>query len=155
MDLSKENGALAVEVLDLMFRATRHIQHEYEMKLESLSLPFQLSGPRLRLLLMVWRAEQIRMNELASKLGVKPRTVTELVDALEREGVLHRIPDPNDRRATLLHLTEDALNQITRVRAVQMQISDEILRNFSTEQRTELHALLSKFFEGIEFDVVY
>ncbi|GIO31028.1 MULTISPECIES: MarR family winged helix-turn-helix transcriptional regulator [Paenibacillus] len=155
MEFTKENGALAVEVLDLMFRATRHIQHEYEMKLESLSLPFQLSGPRLRLLLMVWRAEKIRMNELASKLGVKPRTVTELVDALERDGVLQRTPDPDDRRATLLHLTEDALNQITRVRMVQMQISDEILQNFTAEERTRLHALLSKFFEGMEFDFVY
>ncbi|MEC0239854.1 MarR family transcriptional regulator [Paenibacillus dokdonensis] len=155
MDLSKENGALAVEVLDLIFRATRYIQHEYEIKLESLSLPFQLSGPRLRLLLMVWRAEKIRMSELASKLGVKPRTVTELVDALERDGVIHRIPDPNDRRATLLHLTEEALNQINRVRSVQMQISDEILQKFSEEQRTQLHELLSAFFEGKEIDFVY
>ncbi|MGE6226503.1 MarR family winged helix-turn-helix transcriptional regulator [Paenibacillus chitinolyticus] len=155
MDLSKENAVLAVEVLDLLFRATRHIQQEYEIKLESLSLPFQLSGPRLRLLLMVWRAEKIRMNELASKLGVKPRTVTELVDALERDGVLHRTPDPNDRRATLLHLTEEALIQIPRVRSVQMQISDEILQKFSAEQRTQLHALLGKIFEGMEFDFVY
>ncbi|WP_223836608.1 MarR family transcriptional regulator [Paenibacillus oceani] len=41
------------------------------------------------------------MNELAAELGIKARTVTDFVDALEIDNLLVRVPDPTDHRATL------------------------------------------------------
>ncbi|WP_018885851.1 MarR family winged helix-turn-helix transcriptional regulator [Paenibacillus massiliensis] len=153
--MSTNHSNEAVEVVDLLIRANRYVQQEYQVQLESLKLPFQLSGARLRLLLRVWHAEKIRMTELASKLGVKPRTVTELVDALEREGLIFRMPDPKDRRAVILQLTNEAFDQVNRVRIVQKEISENLLQNFSEEQRTKLIELLSIFFEGKEFESIF
>ena len=142
----------ATEVIQLLLRATHYIQQEFEARLSSSGLPFQLSGSRIRLLLAVWGAETIRMNELAGKLGVKARTITEQVDALERDGLIRRIADPNDRRATLLQLTEEARCHVHRFKAHQSQISESLLQGFTAKQRADLSELLSAFFDGKESD---
>src|SRR6218665_2613948 len=46
-----------------------------------------------------------RPGALADALGVAPRSVTSKVDAAEADGLVRRLPDPSDRRATLVELT--------------------------------------------------
>ncbi len=67
-------------------------------KIADLDVPEKLSGARLRVLFAVKEAGSMRMGDLATQLGVAPRTVTDLVDGLEKEGLLTRRPDPTDRR---------------------------------------------------------
>jgi hypothetical protein len=59
-----------------------------------------LSLARTRALKALVGADRMRMNELSAALGVVPRTVTTLVDSLEKEGFVERAPDPHDRRVT-------------------------------------------------------
>jgi DNA-binding MarR family transcriptional regulator len=46
------------------------------------------------------------MSDISDELGVTRRNVTALVDALEEEGLVRRMPHPSDRRATIIELTE-------------------------------------------------
>jgi DNA-binding MarR family transcriptional regulator len=46
-----------------------------------------------------------QMHTLSEAVGVKPRTITDFVDALEDDGWVERNPDPDDRRATRVALT--------------------------------------------------
>jgi len=144
----------AAEVVQMLLRTTHYVQQQYESQLAALDLPFQLSGPRLRLLLTVWQAERIRMTELAAKLGIKPRTVTDFVDALERDGLLVRLPDPEDRRATLLQLAEEAKCHIEKVKAVQQSISECLLGRLPAEERSQLYELLARIADNPNFDFV-
>ena len=48
----------------------------------------------------------MRLSELSDRLHIAPRSATEVVDALEARGLVERRPDPSDRRATLVELTE-------------------------------------------------
>ena len=48
----------------------------------------------------------MRLSELSDHLHIAPRSATEVVDALETRGLVERRPDPGDRRATLVELTE-------------------------------------------------
>jgi DNA-binding MarR family transcriptional regulator len=47
-----------------------------------------------------------RLTELAERAQMTKPSMLELVDALERQGYVERIPDPTDRRAKLIRLTE-------------------------------------------------
>lgn len=139
---------VSIDIIHVLMRATHYIQREVESQLSSLQMPYQITGPRLRLLAVVSKAGQIRMNELASKLGIKARTVTDFVDALERENLLVRIPDPTDRRATLIQLTELAQTNISQVLAIQAEIAENLLGNFSKEQRQQFFDLLLLLIEN-------
>ena len=46
------------------------------------------------------------MSSLRDHLGVTARSVTALVDALEQDQLVRRVPHPHDRRATIIELTE-------------------------------------------------
>lgn len=58
---------------------------------------------------LLWELDQrgpSTQRALAQALGVSPRNVTGLVDALETTGFVRRVPHPQDRRATLVTFTE-------------------------------------------------
>lgn len=50
----------------------------------------------------------LRLTDLARGAGMAPQSIGELVDQLERMGYVERRPDPEDRRAKRVHLTEHA-----------------------------------------------
>lgn len=139
-----EEFPLASDIIQQLIRTTHHLQRVFEMRLAALDLPIRTSGPRLRLLLSVADSPKIRMSELASHLGIKARTVTDFVDALEQDGLLTRISDPLDRRATLLDLTSRAKEHIEKVRTLQSNMSEQLLSHFSVKQRSNLLALLQQ-----------
>ena len=63
------------------------------------------SVPRLRLLNAVHCRGPQKMADLADALAVTPRNVTALVDGLESDGLVRRVPHSTDRRVTLVELT--------------------------------------------------
>jgi DNA-binding MarR family transcriptional regulator len=63
------------------------------------------SIPRLRLLYSVHCHGPRKMADLADELTVTPRNVTALVDGLEADGLVRRVPHATDRRVTMVELT--------------------------------------------------
>jgi DNA-binding MarR family transcriptional regulator len=50
----------------------------------------------------------MRLTDLASGAGMSPQSIGELVDQLEHLGMVERRPDPTDRRAKRVYMTERA-----------------------------------------------
>lgn len=63
-----------------------------------------LTKPECRLLLGLGTPQ--RLGELANRIKVLPSSMTALADSLQKKGFATRLPDPADRRASLLHLTD-------------------------------------------------
>ena len=77
-------------------------------------------------------------------MKVNPSSISELISKLELEGYVKRTVDPDDKRATLITLTE-----VGRARAYEMQDENqEIFSNLfgalSTEEKEQLLALVEK-----------
>jgi DNA-binding MarR family transcriptional regulator len=142
----------ASEVVSTLIATSHRLRRLLNTRLSRQPGVVGLSGPRLRLLLAVEEAGRLRMGDLAEDLGVTARTITTLVDALEREGLLVRLPDPTDRRATLLALTERARAQFEQVRRIQMELGEELVAPLDQEQRRLLLYLLSRLNKGALVD---
>lgn len=89
----------------------RHEYHDVADRLHSLAIHLlrrlrrvdvesRLTGPRLSALSVLVFGGPMALNELAAAEQVRPPTMTRLVQALQREGFLRRIPDPIDGRVT-------------------------------------------------------
>ncbi len=59
----------------------------------------------LGVLLSLWEKDGLKANELGKRAGLEPSTMTGLLDRMERDRLLKREPDPNDRRASRILLT--------------------------------------------------
>jgi len=64
----------------------------------------------LGVLLSLWDKDGLKANELGKRAGLEPSTMTGLLDRMERDGLVKREPDPNDRRANRIHLTQEGVD---------------------------------------------
>ncbi len=86
-----------------------------------------------------------RLGSLAHAFGLDPSTITRQVQALEKAGLAVRSTDEADRRASILQLTEEGATVLRRTRAYRRARLEEILRDWSPEEREEFGRLLEKF----------
>ena len=84
----------------------------------------------------------MRPGALAEKLGIAPRSATEVVDALESRGLVERTADASDRRATLVVPTDAGRALMFAIRAQRMAESDELFARLDPADRAELTRIL-------------
>jgi len=131
----------AVQLADLLHGLTRRLRREQS---EGLA-PLGLTPAQARALRIIARSEDeepLRMTELADKLGIVPRSVTTVVDALEAAGLVARTQDPEDRRAILLQLTEAGTGMVEQIGRIRQEVAGEYFGAISPEQRAGLLGLL-------------
>jgi DNA-binding MarR family transcriptional regulator len=133
-----EAASLAMTVVDAIFK-TAYLMHRSAERL----VDSDVSGRRAHVLMVVGEMAPVRMGDLAAQLGVTARTITTMVDALERDALLARQPDPLDRRATLLALTPVGQARIGELTAIERQISEALLTALDETQREQLLELLN------------
>jgi DNA-binding MarR family transcriptional regulator len=92
----------------------------------------------------------IRLGALAGRLQVTPRSVTEVVDALESLDLVARSPDPADRRAVQVHLTDHGRQTARAIRSARRAQTESILDELSPEERAQLRATLLTLIEAAE-----
>ncbi|WP_171472532.1 MarR family winged helix-turn-helix transcriptional regulator [Frigoriglobus tundricola] len=104
-----------------------------------------MSFARMKLLGALHRAGPKIMSDLSEELGVTARNVTALVDALEEEKLVRRVPHSTDRRATLVELTT-AGERYGRQMASgsQMNAIAELFRGLMPDEQKQLLALVAK-----------
>ena len=81
-----------------------------------------ISPPRLSALSVVVYAGPISIGELATAEGVRPPTMTRLVDALERDGLVKRKQHPDDGRTVVVRATRKGVGTLTRGRARRVEV---------------------------------
>jgi len=65
-----------------------------------------LTGTQASVLATAARLGPVRITELAEIEGINPTMLSRIVGKLEDAGLLHRLPDPDDRRAALVEPTD-------------------------------------------------
>jgi DNA-binding MarR family transcriptional regulator len=100
-----------------------------------------LSMARTKVLLRL-REEPTRQNVLAAEFGLAPHSITDIVDALERQGLAERRPDPTDRRAKLVAITDAGQACLGVASAARERLMGQIFGVLSQEDRAALLRLL-------------
>ena len=99
------------------------------------------------LLLQLVEAPQrrLRMAELADRVLLSRSGLTRLVDRLEAEGLVRRVPSPDDARGTYTVLTDAGFDALRRAAPIHLDgIRRHWLAHFSDEELRQLRELLSR-----------
>ena len=91
-----------------------------------------------RLLFFVGRQPDCRQTELADFLEVSPVTVGRMIDRLEKQGVVQRVPDLADRRVYRIRLARAANPLVARMKKIAALSTARATRGFSPRQRAVL-----------------
>lgn len=101
----------AIEALSALRMAGRSLMLLQERWAEQ----HHLSSGRLGLMFRLMRCGDTALGDLAEGLDSTPRNITGLVDHLERDGLVERVPDPTDRRSVRARLTEKGRTTISAI----------------------------------------
>jgi len=93
---------------------------------------------------MLNRSGDLSLGDLASALDVSPRNITGLVDHLERDGLVVRSPDPEDRRATRASLSSLGKAKLAVIQKEMANVRETIVAGFTDEELKDLRHLCLK-----------
>jgi DNA-binding MarR family transcriptional regulator len=86
----------------------------------------------------------LSLGALAERLGFVKSNVTQLIDRMEAEGLVSRLPDPSDRRAVLAQVTEEGLRRYRAGMQTLQVVEQELLEEFTQQERVQLLDLLER-----------
>ncbi|MET9913253.1 MarR family transcriptional regulator [Streptomyces sp. NPDC006476] len=124
----------------ITYLSTRARQHERLMALAGVPL----DRAAVALLRQVADSEPLRPGELATRLGVEASHVTRTVQQLQKSGYVTRVPDPDDRRAQRIQLTDRGQQAIDRVRDAGARGMQFALSDWSPEELRQLATLFHR-----------
>ncbi|MGI5372917.1 MarR family winged helix-turn-helix transcriptional regulator [Streptomyces sp. CA-251387] len=124
----------------ITYLSTRARQHDRLMALAGVPL----DRAAVALLRQVADSESLRPGELANRLGVEASHVTRTVQQLQKSGYVTRVPDPQDRRAQRIELTEAGRQAIARIREAGARGMQLALADWTPEELRRLAGLFHR-----------
>lgn len=88
-----------------------------------------------------------RVSVLARQLGLDSTTVTRHLDELERRGLVARVPDDADKRASVVRLTPEAVARLDAAETERRRRLHGVLADWPPAERDTFARLLTRFAE--------
>lgn len=139
-----QRDPLTPELARVLARISRELRYRTRAARASIDVTHSES----ELLRLVKRRPGLRVHEAAVELGIASNSVSTMVKALTRAGLLERLSDPLDGRAACLHLTPQASQWLTQVGNAREDVIDRALASLDATDRaalTDAVAALSHF----------
>jgi DNA-binding MarR family transcriptional regulator len=99
-----------------------------------------------------WAGEPYRRKagELARRAELTSGAMTSRLDALEAEGLVRRLRDPDDRRSVLVELTEQGRKKHEQAMGIQAQKETMLAEALTGHEKEQLNALLRRVMITLE-----
>jgi DNA-binding MarR family transcriptional regulator len=111
--------------------------------------PWSLTFARYEVLVLLHFSRQgvLPLGKMGDRLMLHQASITNLVDRLEQQGLLKRVPHPTDRRTTLAELTPGG--RATVVAATKAVVAAQVgVAELSERDAKDLHRILRKLRAG-------
>jgi MarR family transcriptional regulator, negative regulator of the multidrug operon emrRAB len=118
---------------------------------ETMLSKHNLSQGRFLTLIVLSRSpdEMINPSILSEKVGVTRATMTGLLDGLERESLIERVFDTNDRRKIAVRLTSAGLQHLESMLPDYYRRIAGLMAQLHEDERQQLLVLLEKIKQGL------
>lgn len=111
---------------------------------------YPITSPQFIALQWLLDEGDLTIGELSHKISLAFSTTTDLVDRMEKNELVVRIRDQNDRRVVRIHVLEKGNIIIHEVIQKRQEYLGEVLTNFSDEETKTLNKLLAFLHEQMK-----
>ncbi len=102
-----------------------------------------------RILYVLWQNDEIPINELAKQTALVKSTLTTMLDRLEAEEHIIRVPSQDDRRTILIKLTEKNKALRKKYKRVSQEMTELFYQDFTTEEIDAFEAFLIRILKNL------
>ncbi|MFC7440787.1 MarR family winged helix-turn-helix transcriptional regulator [Laceyella putida] len=141
---------LSPETVNEIERLLREISVIVKRKGRDILNHFPITPPQFNALLWLSDEGDMTIGELSQKMFLACSTMTDLIDRMEKNGVVERVRDERDRRVVRIHLLEKGREIIDEVLQARRQYLAEILSHLSDEEALKMKKHLSVLHEEMK-----
>jgi MarR family transcriptional regulator, multiple antibiotic resistance protein MarR len=109
---------------------------------------FDISAPQFIVLASVANKEADSASGLCKSISYDPGAMTRMIDRLEQKGLVRRVPNAEDRRATNLEITTAGRALYPQLIAAKEAVAAQFLRGFSRDEVRLLESFLNRMLDN-------
>lgn len=125
-------------------RLLRHVAFIIKKRGRDILIDFGITSPQFNALLTLREHPKMTMGELCEKLFLACSTATDLIDRMEKNGLLERNRDTEDRRVIRLSTSEKGQQVINEVIVARRRYVASMLEKLTHEEADQLGMSLDK-----------
>lgn len=95
---------------------------------------FDITPPQFNALLILVNNGNLTIGELGERMYLACSTATDLIDRMERNGLVARVRDENDRRVIRLHVNEKGFEMVEAVMSARKKYLSGILEGLNADE---------------------
>ena len=99
---------------------------------------------------LVHQGDGISQAALAEKMNIRPQSLSEALSKMEERGWITRKPNPQDKRGTLVYLSDEGRAQEERLSEQRRRMADSLLSPLDEAEKVQLQQLLCKILDRDE-----
>ena len=112
-----------------------------------------LTPEQFLLIDLLWNNGPMSQQKMADSMQKDKNSITKLVDALEKKGLVERCKEPNDRRSNTLVLTKKAESMKSGAKEAGISMLDKVLDGISEEELKAFLDTLGKLTNNMSVQV--
>lgn len=137
------NNSKLEQVADIE-KDLRYISGIIKQKGREILNNYTITPPQFIALQWLFEEGDMTIGELSNKMYLAFSTTTDLVDRMEKNELVVRVKNPNDRRVVQIHLLDEGKRIIDEVIKKRQLYLQDVLVNFSDEEIVILKENLAK-----------
>ena len=108
-----------------------------------------ISSGQGRILFILWKNDNLTISEISQKTSLAKNTVSIVVDGMVQKGILERNINPENRRQTIISLTEYAKSMKEKYEEVSQEMNTLFYQGFSDKERNEFESYLARILDTL------
>ncbi len=109
----------------------------------------EISGGQGRILFILWKTDNLTISEISEKTSLAKNTVSVVINGMVNKGIVKRTINPNNRRQTIVSLTEYAKSLQEKYEMVSQQMNVLFYRGFSEKEQRQFERHLARILETL------
>lgn len=148
--MEKDKETLSEELISDVEYLLREMSLLIKRKGREILNHFPITPPQFTALLWLNEEGDMTIGELSQKMYLACNTMTDLIDRMEKNGVVMRVRDERDRRVVRVRMLERGKVIIQDVMKARREYLAEILSTFSPEEVASIRRHLSMLYERMK-----
>jgi len=112
---------------------------------------FNITPPQFDALQCIINCGEVTIGDLSNKLFLAPSTITDLIDRMEKNGLVQRIRDTKDRRVVKVTGLEKGYDLIEQVLIKRCAFIDDCMKETSKDEKIEFINYLESLYNSSPF----
>lgn len=104
----------------------------------------EISGGQGRILFILWKEDHLTIGDISKKASLAKNTVSIVVDGMVKKGIVERQINSNNRRQTVISLTDYAKSMQQQYEHISQQMNELFYQGFTEEEQEQFELYLKR-----------